>query len=124
LAVDLKALPHAASLVWLCFRIAATVITVPIAEELAFRAFLMRRLIAPNFETVSCQAFSLAPFLISSLAFGVLHGDRWLAGSIAGILYALIFLRRGSIGEAIAAHAVTNALLALWVLSAGHWELW
>jgi hypothetical protein len=33
-------------------------------------------------------------------------------------------LRRGRIGEAVAAHALTNALLAIYVLVSGHWQLW
>ena len=46
-------------------------------------------------------------FVISSVAFGVLHG-RWLAGILAGMLYALAQYRRGEISDAIVAHAVTQ----------------
>ena len=60
-----------------------------------------------------------APLLISSVAFGILHGDRWLVGTIAGVIFALAQIRKGRIGEAIAAHAVANALVASWVLAAG-----
>jgi CAAX prenyl protease-like protein len=97
---------------------------VPIAEELAFRGFLLRRLASSDFESVGWRTFSWAPFLISSAAFGILHGDHWLAGTIAGALFALAQFRRGRIGDAIAAHAVANALLAAWVLLAGAWQLW
>ena len=100
------------------------VLTVPIAEELAFRGFLLRRLASPDFESVSWRVFSWTPFLISSAAFGLLHGDRWLAGTIAGAIFALAQQRRGRIGEAIAAHAVANALVAAWVLQTGSWQLW
>jgi exosortase E/protease (VPEID-CTERM system) len=109
---------------WLAFRIIGAVITVPIAEELAFRGFLLRRLVSADFESVAWRTFAWAPFLISSIAFGLLHGDRWLAGTIAGMIYAVAMLRRGRIGEAAAAHAVTNALLAIFVLATGNWQLW
>jgi hypothetical protein len=33
-------------------------------------------------------------------------------------------LRRGSIGNAAAAHATTNALLVVWVLIGNHWQYW
>lgn len=121
------ALLHASSparISWIALRIAGAVLTVPIAEELAFRGFLLRRLVSIDFESVSWRAFSWAPFLISSAAFGLLHGDRWLAGTIAGAVFALAQLRRGRIGDAIAAHAVANALVAAWVLLTGRWELW
>lgn len=61
---------------------------------------------------------------LSSLAFGLLHGERWVAGSLAGLIYAAVFLRRGRIGDAVAAHATTNALLAAWVLAGARRELW
>jgi hypothetical protein len=35
-----------------------------------------------------------------------------------------VLRRRGRIGEAVAAHAVTNALLAVWVIARGQWGLW
>jgi exosortase E/protease (VPEID-CTERM system) len=122
-----QALAHASALVritWLAFRILGAVITVPIAEELAFRGFLLRRLVSADFESVAWRTFAWVPFLISSIAFGLLHGDRWLAGTIAGMIYAFAMLRRGRIGEAAAAHAVTNALLAIFVLATGNWQLW
>ncbi len=109
---------------WIAIRIIGAVIVVPIAEELAFRGFLLRRLASADFEAVGWRAFSWAPFLISSVAFGVLHGERWLVGSIAGAIFAFVQLRRGRIGEAIAAHAVANALVAAWVLSTGAWQFW
>ena len=109
---------------WLGFRVFGAVVTVPLAEELAYRGFLIRWLASRDFESVGWRSFSWLPFLISSAAFGVLHGERWLAGTIAGFFYAFALLRKGSIGEAVVAHATTNALLAAWVLLAGNWELW
>jgi len=40
------------------------------------------------------------------------------------LLYAGAFLRRGKIGDAVIAHATTNALLAGLVLFSGRWYLW
>ena len=60
-------------------------ITVPVAEELAFRGFLIRRLISSDFEALGFRAFTYTSLLLSSVAFGLLHGDRWFAGAVAGI---------------------------------------
>jgi CAAX prenyl protease-like protein len=85
----------------------------------------MRRIVSPAFASVKGQSVTLLAVLISSIAFGVLHGDRWLAGMIAGLLYAFAFLRRGGkIGDAVAAHAMTNTMLAGYVLLWGKWSLW
>jgi membrane protease YdiL (CAAX protease family) len=56
--------------------------------------------------------------------FGILHGQRWIAGAIAGMLYAAVARRRGSLGDAALAHATTNALIAAHVLTVGNWNLW
>ena len=109
---------------WIVFRILSAAITVPIAEELAFRGFLLRRLISEDFETLPFRTFTWTGLLISSVAFGLLHGDLWFVGILAGFLYAWALVRRGSIGEAVIAHATTNALLAVYVLAYDKWHLW
>jgi exosortase E/protease (VPEID-CTERM system) len=124
IAGGLASLPSPARVAWLVFRTAAAVITVPIAEELAFRGFLIRRLSSADFESLSPRHYTYVAILVSSLAFGLLHGDRWLAGTLAGLIYAAAFLRRGRIGDAVVAHATTNALLAAWVLVGSKWYLW
>jgi exosortase E/protease (VPEID-CTERM system) len=120
----LAALPPAARFTWLVFRSLAAVITVPVAEELAFRGFLLRRLISADFVSVSLQRWSFLAVAGSSVAFGLLHGDRWIAGTIAGLLFAAAQKWRGRIGDAVVAHGVANALMAVWVLWGGHWSLW
>ncbi len=110
--------------IWIAARAAAAILTVPVAEELAYRGFLYRRVISADFEAVPMRRFSWLALLVSSVAFGIPHGSRWLAGAVAGALYAIAMMRRGRIGNAIAAHAVTNALVAADVLLFGNWALW
>jgi CAAX prenyl protease-like protein len=100
------------------------VITVPIAEELAFRGFLLRRLVAEKFEDVDFGTLKWPAIIISSLAFGLMHGNRWIEGSLAGGLYAAVMIRRRSLTDAVVAHATTNALIAALVLGGGRWDLW
>jgi exosortase E/protease (VPEID-CTERM system) len=111
------------SALWLTARVVGSVVFVPLAEELAFRGYLLRRMVAADFRAVSPDRFTWLSVAVSSAAFGALHG-RWLAGTLAGVLYALIFARRGKLGDAVLAHAVTNALLAVTVLTSGQWSLW
>jgi exosortase E/protease (VPEID-CTERM system) len=124
IAAGLASLSAPARLSWLIFRTLAAVVTVPIAEELAFRGFLLRRLVSSDFELVDFRRFTYFALAGSSVVFGLMHGDRWLAGTVAGVVYALVMLRRGHIGDAIIAHATTNALLAVMVLAGGNWQLW
>jgi CAAX prenyl protease-like protein len=100
-----------------------SVLTVPIAEELAFRGYVLPKLVAHNFETVRPGQFTWVACLVSSVLFGVLHG-RWLAGTLAGIGYTLALRQRGQLADAVVAHMTTNALIAAYVLSQGAWSLW
>jgi exosortase E/protease (VPEID-CTERM system) len=109
---------------WLVCRVTAAVVCVPIAEELAFRGFLIRRLLSADFDSLPLRSFTVFAVVVSSLIFGLLHGNRWVEGSLAGLLYAVVFLRRGRIGDAIVAHSVTNGLLVAAVLLGGRWEVW
>lgn len=111
-------------LVWLSLRVLAAVVTVPIAEELAFRGFLLRRFTSVDFETVRAADFRWIGLVVSSVAFGLLHGKLWFAGVLAGLLYGWAMVRRGRFGDAVVAHALTNALLAVWVMGLGKWHLW
>ena len=111
------------SVFWVIFRTVGSVVTVPFAEELAFRGYLMRRLIASDFERVPVGQFTWWSFLVSSLVFGLLHG-RFVAGFIAGMLYALVVYRKRSLFDAVLAHATTNALIAGVVLFGDRWNLW
>jgi exosortase E/protease (VPEID-CTERM system) len=112
------------AVLWMVFRLLAAVITVPLAEELAFRGFLLRRLICQGFESVSFRRVSCFSLLASSAVFGLLHGDYWLSGSIAGILFGLAATRRARLGEAVVAHATANCFLTAYVLIYHKWHLW
>jgi membrane protease YdiL (CAAX protease family) len=53
-----------------------------------------------------------------------LRRDRWLAGIAAGLLYAVALYARKRLSDAVVAHGVTNALLAVHVLTGERWSLW
>jgi exosortase E/protease (VPEID-CTERM system) len=120
----LAALSPAARLGWIAFRVAAAVVTVPIAEELAFRGYLARRLVDREFDRIAFSRLTVLPVCVSSAAFGLMHGEHWMVGIAAGLAYAFALRWRGRMGDAVAAHATSNLLLAAWVLSRGDWALW
>jgi CAAX prenyl protease-like protein len=98
-------------------------VTVPLAEELAFRGYLLHCFGERNGDQLRFGHFTWAGFLVSSMLFGLLH-QRWLAGILAGIAYALVLYRHGRLSHAVLAHGTTNLLIAAWVLVTGHWQLW
>jgi exosortase E/protease (VPEID-CTERM system) len=109
---------------WIGARVVAAVVTVPIAEELAYRGYLLRRFKSADFERVRFGEAGRWALVLSSLVFGVGHGAWWLPATVAGLLYGLLPMRTERLGEAVAAHATTNGLIAVWVLLLQQWQLW
>jgi len=120
----LSSVPVATAGTWLAARGIGYVVAIPIVEELAFRGFLGRRLVSADFQSIPAGRFSWLPFLASSVLFGAMHGHLWIAGTLAGMAFALALYRRGAIGDAVQAHATTNGLLMLYALATGHWSAW
>ena len=120
----LAAAPAGLRVLWILSRIAGSVLIVPIAEELAYRGYLMRRLVNADFESVPFHAVGWLALAAAAIVFGLAHGALWLPGIVAGLAYGLLVVRRGRLGEAVAAHAVTNALIAVSALHWGQWQLW
>ena len=100
------------------------VAVVPIAEELFWRGWLMRWLIAADFEAVPLGAWSALSFWIVAFLFGSEHGRYWDVGLAAGVIYNWWMLRTRSLGDLILTHAITNACLSAYVVFAGRWEYW
>jgi len=124
LGTALASLSAVARWSWIAFRVAAAVITVPIAEELAFRGYIARRLVNREFETVPFSSVTLLSIGLSSVVFGLFHGQQWIVGILAGLAYAALMKWKGRLGDAVIAHATSNLLLAIWVLSRGDWAQW
>jgi membrane protease YdiL (CAAX protease family) len=50
--------------------------------------------------------------------------QHFALGTLAGLAFAAVLRWRGRMGDAVAAHAVSNLLLAAWVLGFGDWAQW
>jgi exosortase E/protease (VPEID-CTERM system) len=109
---------------WLLFRVVGATVTVPIAEELFFRGFVVRRLIDAHADSVPVGRLTWLAFVVSSVAFGALHGDAWFAATVVGMLFAGALAWRRSLADAVIAHATTNALLSVFVIATGSWSQW
>jgi exosortase E/protease (VPEID-CTERM system) len=120
----LAALPPALRGLWIASRLTAAILTVPIAEELAYRGYLMRRLSSSDFESVSFQSVKWSAVGLSAVVFGLAHGALWLPGIAAGVAFGLIAMRSGKLGEAVVAHATANGLIGAAVLAGNQWQLW
>lgn len=105
------------------FRLLGAVVVVPVMEELFWRSFLMRWIDHPIFAGADPQATSLKAIVLSTFVFTLAH-TQWLAAVAAGLAYALLYVKTGKLWTAVAAHALTNALLGAWVLKTHNWAYW
>jgi len=108
---------------WIAVRVLGASVVIPLVEEMAFRGYLMRRLVSAEFASVDPRRAGGFALVASSLLFGALHAD-WLAASVAGLAYGFLYRINGRLADAIVAHATTNLMLCLSVLLEGSWYLW
>jgi CAAX prenyl protease-like protein len=112
-------------LVFLFFRIAISVIAVPILEELFWRGWLMRWLIDPDdFTRVPLGTYTPRAFWLVAILFASEHGSFWDVGLVTGVVYNWWMVRTRNLWDCILMHAVTNAALAAYVVIGGHWQYW
>ncbi len=111
------------ALPWIAIRLLGSSIVVPVMEELFWRSFLLRYLVNPDFRQVPLGTFTASALAISVALFGVEH-NQWFAGMVAGLLYTLLLYRTKSLFSCIVAHAVTNFLLGVYVLTTQQWQYW
>jgi CAAX prenyl protease-like protein len=99
------------------------VLLVPVMEELFWRSFLLRWIQQPLIEAVEPRAIGPRALVVGTFLFVLAH-TLWLAAVIAGLTYALLYMRTGKLWVAVIAHAVTNAALGVWVVAGRHWQFW
>jgi hypothetical protein len=137
-----EATPWTAAAFWL--RFAAAGALVPVFEEMAMRCFVFRLALqwgqergkgspAPlqavldghSLNDVGPGEWSWTAVLVSTAVFAAGHGmAEWPAAVAYGLLMCFLWVRRRDLVSCITAHAVTNAVLALFVLTTGQWQYW
>ena len=115
------------AIVWsfIAVRVAGAVLVVPVMEELFWRDYLWRQILSPNdFKLASVGEWGWAPFLVTSILFCTVHGHWWPTAIVWGLMVAGLLVYTKSLGACVIAHAVTNGLLAAYVLRSHDWSFW
>jgi exosortase E/protease (VPEID-CTERM system) len=110
--------------IWILEHVLVTVGILPVVEELAFRGYLLRRVHSAEFESSAPRTAGAAGLLVSTAVFALCQGAFWLPGIMAGIVFGLVYMRTGRLGEAVAAHLTGNALVAATALAGYGWQPW
>ncbi len=104
-------------------RLLGSAFVISFIEEFFWRGFIYRWITARDFRSVDLGVFVRNAFFITALLFGLEH-DRWLVGVLAGLAYGALAVKTRDLWAAGMAHAITNFLLGLYVLAAGHYGFW
>jgi uncharacterized protein len=106
-----------------CVRWVGAALLVPLMEELFWRSFLMRWIERPTFQGVDPRRVGAKAIVLSTFVFMLAH-TLWLAAIVAGLAYALLYVRSGKLWLPVIAHAVTNGALGVWVVATRQWQFW
>ncbi len=105
------------------FRISGAVLTVPFFEEFFIRSVVVRFVTDEYYKRVPIGYFTRKSFLIALGLYVVAH-PWWLVALIWGGLTFWLYYYRKNLLLCIFAHAVSNLLLAAYVLYTGNYYLW
>lgn len=104
-------------------RLLGLAIVVPLMEEIFWRGFLLRYLVAENFEEVPTGRYTRFSFVVVTLLFTAAHTE-WLAAFVWGAGINLLLYRTQNLWACVVAHMTSNLLLGIYVLATGTWYLW
>jgi CAAX prenyl protease-like protein len=104
-------------------RLAGAALVVPVMEELFWRSLVMRWIQRTDFLKVAPAEVGGRALVVSAALFALEH-HLWFAGLLAGLAYGWLYVRCGNLWAPTLAHAVTNAMLGVWVLQTGNWQFW
>jgi len=113
----------AARWAFLTIRMFGLAVVVPLVEEVFWRGFLIRYLIADDFEQVPFGTFTLFSFVVVTILFAAVHLE-FLAALLWGAAVNGLLYRTKNLWACVVAHTTTNLLLGIYVVTAGQWQLW
>jgi len=111
----------------IALRMVRSVLLVPLLEEICWRGWLMRMVIAGDkpFTSVPFGTHSRNAFWITTLAVTLVHRpEDWIAAFIWGSLMYLLAVKSKSLRACVFMHAVGNLLLAIYILRTGQFGYW
>ncbi|MFO7907116.1 MAG: CAAX prenyl protease-related protein [Planctomycetota bacterium] len=109
---------------FLAVRLVGLACMVPLIEEFFLRGFLMRFIEKADWWTIDLGTVGQKA-AITATVYGILaHPAEPLAAAAWFSLITVLHARTGSLWNCVLAHAITNGMLGLYVLTFRDWALW
>lgn len=109
---------------FLAVRFFGLVALVPLIEEVFYRGFLMPFAVRHEWWTVAPGEVNRAGIILSVVGPLLLHPGEPLAAVAWFSMITWLFVRTRNLWDCVAAHAITNAILGVYVVTTGNWWLW
>ncbi len=109
---------------FILFRFSLLSLIIPICEELFLRGWLVRYVEDPQWETVRLSNVGWRGCLAVIIYAVLTHPAEAVAAIVWFSLVSWLMIKTGKFWNCVAAHAVTNLLLGLYVLWSQQWQYW
>jgi CAAX protease family protein len=109
---------------FLAIRFIGLALVVPIIEEFFLRGFLMRFVIRENWWEVPIGELNTTAAVIGTAVPMLMHPAELFAAAVWFSLITWLMVRTRNIWDCVGAHAVTNLLLGIYVVTQHQWQLW
>jgi len=115
--------PAACAWAFLAVRFFGLVAVIAVAEELFLRAFLMRFVMQADWWEVPFGKVNATAVVVGTVFPMLTHPAELLAAAVWFSLITWLMVRTRNLWDCVAAHAVTNLLLGIYVVLSGQWQL-
>ena len=109
---------------FLAIRFLGLALIVPIIEEFFLRGFMMRFVIRDEWWKVPFGEVTPMAIAVGTLVPMLMHPAELLAAAVWFSLVTWLMIRTRNIWDCVTAHAVTNLLLGIYVVTQHQWQLW
>jgi uncharacterized protein len=108
---------------FLAVRFLGLVAVVPVIEEFFLRGFLMRFVVEPDWWNVPFGNANALAIVLGTAVPMMTHPAELLAAAVWFSMITWLMLRTRNIWDCVAAHAITNLILGVYVVSTNTWRL-
>jgi len=110
--------------VFLTIRFLGLALIVPVIEEFFLRGFLMRYVVHENWWQVPFGSVNRTAVIVGTAIPILMHlPSEYMASLVWFSMVTWLMVRTRNIWDCVAAHAVTNFLLGVYVVTSGQWHL-
>lgn len=108
---------------FLAIRLVGLALVVPVIEEFFLRGFVMRFVVEADWWKVPFGTANRLAIVVGTAVPVLMHPQEALAAAVWFSAITWLMLRTRNIWDCVAAHAVTNLLLGVYVVASGNWWL-